>query len=247
MIIIPAIDLRDGKCVRLLQGDFNRVTVYGDDPVAMALNWQEQGAQRLHIVDLDGSLEGSPKNRDIIIKIAERLQIPVEVGGGVRDMKTIDGYLRGGVEWVILGTAAIKDGQLMRDACETYRGHIILGLDAKDGQVAVQGWTERTSLSVREVVERFRDYGLAAVVYTDISRDGMQTGVNVEATKQLAQMTEIPVIASGGVSDIRDIEKLMEIEQYGILGVIAGKALYAGTLSLPEAIVVAGGVDKKTK
>jgi phosphoribosylformimino-5-aminoimidazole carboxamide ribotide isomerase len=240
VIIIPAIDLHDGKCVRLLQGDFNRVTVYADDPVAMALNWQEQGAQRLHIVDLDGSLEGSPKNRDIVIKIADKLQIPVEVGGGIRDMKTIDGYLRGGVEWVILGTAAIKDGQLMRDACDTYRGHIILGLDAQEGQVAVQGWTERTTLSVQEVVERFRDYGLAAVVYTDISRDGMQTGVNVEATKLLAQMTEIPVIASGGVSDIRDIEKLMEIEQYGILGVIAGKALYAGTLSLPEAIAAAG-------
>jgi phosphoribosylformimino-5-aminoimidazole carboxamide ribotide isomerase len=247
VIIIPAIDLHDGKCVRLLQGDFNRVTVYADDPVAMALNWQEQGAQRLHIVDLDGSLEGTPKHREIIIRIAKELRIRLEVGGGIRDMKTIDGYLRGGVEWVILGTAAIKDGQLMRGACDTYHGHIILGLDAKDGQVAIQGWTERTSLSVQAVVERFRDYGLAAVVYTDISRDGMQTGVNVEATKLLAQMTEIPVIASGGVSNIQDIEKLTEIEQYGILGVIAGKALYAGTLSLPEAIVVAGGVDEKTR
>lgn len=239
VIIIPAIDLHDGKCVRLLQGDFNRVTVYADDPVAMALQWQEQGAERLHVVDLDGSREGVPKNRDIILRMAGELRIPVELGGGIRDMKTIDGYLRGGVEWVILSTAAIRDGQLLRDACETYRGHIILGLDARDGQVAVQGWTETTALSVRDVVDRFRDYGLAAVVYTDISRDGMQTGVNVEATKLLAQMTEIPVIASGGVSDIRDIEALMNIEQYGILGVIAGKALYAGTLSLPEAIAVA--------
>ena len=245
MIIIPAIDLHHGKCVRLLQGDFNRVTVYADDPLEVALRWQEQGAERIHLVDLDGSLVGTPKNREIIINIAQELSIPLEVGGGIRDMKTIDGYLRGGVEWVILGTAAIKDGQLMRDACESYPGHIILGLDAKDGQVAVQGWTERTTLSVREVVDRFRDYGLAAVVYTDISRDGMQTGVNVEATKLLAQVTEIPVIASGGVSDIRDIEKLMEIEQYGILGVIAGKALYAATLSLPEAITVAGGTCKK--
>lgn len=221
------------------------MTVYADDPLEVALRWQEQGAERIHLVDLDGSLVGTPKNREIIINIAQELSIPLEVGGGIRDMKTIDGYLRGGVEWVILGTAAIKDGQLMRDACESYPGHIILGLDAKDGQVAVQGWTERTTLSVREVVDRFRDYGLAAVVYTDISRDGMQTGVNVEATKLLAQVTEIPVIASGGVSDIRDIEKLMEIEQYGILGVIAGKALYAATLSLPEAITVAGGTCKK--
>jgi len=241
VIVIPAIDLHDGKCVRLLQGDFNRVTVYSEDPLEMARNWQKQGAKRLHIVDLDGSLEGVPKNREIIIAIARELSIPVEVGGGIRDMKTIDGYLRGGVQWVILGTVAIRDNQLMRDACETYRGHIILGLDAKDGQVAVQGWTERTALSVRDVVDRFRDYGLAAVVYTDIARDGMQTGVNVEATKRLAQMTEIPVIASGGVSDIRDIEKLVEIEQDGVIGVIAGKALYAGTLSLKEAIAVAGG------
>lgn len=241
MIVIPAIDLHDGKCVRLLQGDFNRVTVYSEDPLEMARSWQRQGAKRLHIVDLDGSLEGAPKNREIITAIARELAIPVEVGGGIRDMKTIDGYLRGGVQWVILGTAAIRNGRMMRDACETYRGHIILGLDAKDGQVAVQGWTERTSLSAGDVVDRFRDYGLAAVVYTDISRDGMQTGVNVEATKRLAQMTDIPVIASGGVSDIRDIERLVEIEREGVIGVIAGKALYAGTLSLKEAIAVAEG------
>lgn len=227
--------------MRLLQGDFNRVTVYGDDPVAMAVHWQEQGARRLHLVDLDGSREGIPRNRDIVVEIAKTLDIPVEIGGGIRDMKTIDGYLRGGVEWVILGTAAIRDGQLLRDACQTYRGHIILGLDAKDGQVAVQGWTETTALSVREVVERFRDYGLAAVIYTDIARDGMQTGVNAEATQRLAQMTDIPVIASGGVSDICDIEKLMKIEADGVIGVIAGKALYAGTLSLPDAIARTSG------
>jgi len=242
VIVIPAIDLHDGKCVRLLQGDFNRVTVYSEDPLEMARNWQEQGAKRLHIVDLDGSLEGVPENRDIIIAIARELSIPVEVGGGIRDIKTVDGYLRGGVQWVILGTAAIRDSRMMQDACETYRGHIILGLDAKDGQVAVQGWTERTALSAGDVVDRFRDYGLAAVIYTDISRDGMQTGVNVEATKRLAQKTKIPVIASGGVSDIRDIENLVKIEQEGVIGVIAGKALYAGTLSLKEAIAVAEGV-----
>ncbi|MDX9746377.1 MAG: 1-(5-phosphoribosyl)-5-[(5-phosphoribosylamino)methylideneamino]imidazole-4-carboxamide isomerase [Syntrophales bacterium] len=240
MIIIPAIDLHGGKCVRLLQGDFDRVTVYADDPVGMALNWQEQGAQRLHIIDLDGSREGMPKNREIIVRIARELRIPIELGGGIRDMKTVEAYLKEGVEWLILGTAAIRDGQFLRNACEAFRDHIILALDARDGQVAVQGWTETTALSALDIIERFQDYGLAAVVYTDISRDGMQTGVNVDATKKLAQTTEIPVIASGGVSDIRDIEKLMQIEQYGILGVIAGKALYAGTLSLPEAIAVAG-------
>ncbi|MBN1545575.1 MAG: 1-(5-phosphoribosyl)-5-[(5-phosphoribosylamino)methylideneamino]imidazole-4-carboxamide isomerase [Syntrophaceae bacterium] len=241
MIIIPAIDLHEGKCVRLLQGDFNRVTIYADDPVAMAVNWQDQGAERLHIVDLDGSRTGSPQNRDIILDIARTLRIPVEVGGGIRSMKTIDGYLRGGVKWVILGTAAIRDGQLLRDACHAYRGHIILGLDAKDGQVAVQGWTETTTLSVRDVVDRFRDYGLSAIIYTDIARDGMQTGVNIEATKRLAQMTNIPVIASGGVSDINDVEKVLQIESDGVIGVIAGKALYAGTLNLKKAIGLAGG------
>lgn len=227
--------------MRLLQGDFNRVTIYADDPVAMAVNWQDQGAERLHIVDLDGSRTGSPQNRDIILDIARTLRIPVEVGGGIRSMKTIDGYLRGGVKWVILGTAAIRDGQLLRDACHAYRGHIILGLDAKDGQVAVQGWTETTTLSVRDVVDRFRDYGLSAIIYTDIARDGMQTGVNIEATKRLAQMTNIPVIASGGVSDINDVEKVLQIESDGVIGVIAGKALYAGTLNLKKAIGLAGG------
>jgi phosphoribosylformimino-5-aminoimidazole carboxamide ribotide isomerase len=241
VIVIPAIDLHDGQCVRLLQGDFNRVTVYADDPVQMAQEWQKQGAERLHIVDLDGSLAGKPRNGDIIRTIAKTLSIPVELGGGIREMAVIDEYLAAGVEWVILGTAAIRNRQLLHDAAQKYPGRIILGLDAKEGMISVQGWTETTSLSVKDVVDGLSALDLAAVIYTDIARDGMQTGVNVEATRRLAQMTRIPVIASGGVSNIQDIRLVSEIESDGVIGVIAGKALYAGTLSLPEAIAAARG------
>ena len=243
MIVIPAIDLHDGQCVRLLQGDFNRLTVYGNDPVQMALEWQSQGAERLHVVDLEGSLKGTPRNRDVICAMAKALSIPVELGGGIRDMHTINDYLAAGIEWVILGTAAIQNPQLLREAAQTHRGRIILGLDAKDGMVSVQGWTEKTSLSVKDVVVSVSDLDLAAIIYTDISRDGMQTGVNVEATKHLAQMTHIPVIASGGVSSIQDIRLVSEIENAGVIGVIAGKALYAGALSLREAIAVTKGIN----
>jgi len=243
VIVIPAIDLHDGQCVRLLQGDFNRCTVYSDDPVQMAQEWEKQGAKRLHIVDLDGSLRGTPHNRQIIRNIAQKLSIPIELGGGIRDMDIIDDYLTAGVEWVILGTAAIRNAQLLKEAAGAYRGRIILGLDAKDGMVSVQGWTEKTSFSVKDVVDSVSDLDLAAIIYTDISRDGMQTGVNVEATKRLARMTHIPVIASGGVSDINDIRLVSEIEKEGVIGVIAGKALYEGTLSLQEAIAVAERAD----
>jgi len=243
MIVIPAIDLHDGQCVRLLQGDFNRLTVYGNDPVQMALEWQKQGAERLHVVDLDGSLVGTPHNMDVICAMAKALSIPIELGGGIRDMHIIDDYLAAGIEWVILGTAAIRNTQLLREAARTHRGHIILGLDAKEGMISIQGWTEKTSLSVKDVVTSVSDLDLAAIIYTDISRDGMQTGVNVEATKHLVQMTHIPVIASGGVSNIQDIRMVSEIEGEGVIGVIAGKALYAGTLSLREAIAVAKGTS----
>lgn len=243
MIVIPAIDLHDGQCVRLLQGDFSRLTVYGNDPVQMALEWQKQGAERLHVVDLDGSLRGTPHNRDVICAMAEALSIPLELGGGIRDMGIIGDYLAAGIQWVILGTAAIRNTQLLRDAVREHQGRIILGLDAKEGMVSVQGWTEKTSLSVKDAVASVADLDLAAIIYTDISRDGMQTGVNVEATKRLARMTHIPVIASGGVSDIQDIRLVSEIEDEGVIGVIAGKALYAGTLSLREAIAVAKGID----
>jgi len=241
MIVIPAIDLHDGKCVRLLQGDFNRLTVYGNDPVQMALEWQKQGAERLHVVDLDGSLMGTPHSRDVICAMAKALSIPIELGGGIREMGIIDDYLTAGIEWVILGTAAIRNTQLLREAARMYRGHIILGLDAKEGMISVQGWTEKTSISVKDVAASVFDLDLAAIIYTDISRDGMQMGMNIEATKHLAQMTHIPVIASGGVSSIQDIRMVSEIESEGVIGVIAGKALYAGTLSLQEAIAATKG------
>ena len=239
MIVIPAIDLKDGKCVRLAQGDFGRVTVYADDPVAMACNWQEQGAQRLHLVDLDGSLAGAPKNSASIRDILKAVSLPVEVGGGIRNRAIIEDYLAMGVSWVILGTAALREEQFVREVCRAYEGRIILGIDAKDGQVAIQGWTENTSTSPVSLAQRYEDEGLAAIIYTDIKRDGVGTGVNVEATKALARAVNIPVIASGGVAGAEDITRLLDVEEFGVAGVIVGKALYSGALTLAEALLAA--------
>lgn len=236
MIVIPAIDLKDGKCVRLLQGDFQRVTVYSEDPVEMAERWRIQGAERIHVVDLDGSLAGSPRNRAVIQKIVQAMPIPVELGGGIRDMETVEFYLGHGVQWVILGTAALKNEAFVREACRRFGGRIILGIDASEGRVAVQGWTEKTSQTAVEIVRRYEGLGLAAVVYTDIQRDGMETGVNTEATRMLAEATTIPVIASGGVAGLSDIERVLNIEHAGVMGVIVGKALYSGAMSLEAAI-----------
>jgi phosphoribosylformimino-5-aminoimidazole carboxamide ribotide isomerase len=241
MIVIPAIDLKDGKCVRLAQGDFDRVTVYSDDPAAMALSWQEQGARRLHLVDLDGSLAGIPKNSSSIKDILGTVSIPVEVGGGIRNRETIENYLALGVAYVILGTAALRDEQFVREACRAYAGRIILGIDATDGKVAIQGWTENTSASPLSLAQRFADEGLAAIIYTDIKRDGVGTGINIESTKHLAQAIDIPVIASGGVAGMADITRVMEIEGSGVFGVIVGKALYSGALSLAQALQAAKG------
>lgn len=236
MIIIPAIDLKDGRCVRLAQGDFRRVTVYSDDPVGIAKKWRENGAERIHVVDLDGSVTGSPKNADVIRDIVEECGLPIEVGGGIRDMKTIEAYISMGVNWVILGTMALRDKDFVREASDTYKGGIILGIDANDGKAAIQGWTERTSESAVDVAKGYEGYGLAAIVYTDIKRDGMGTGVNIEATRDLAQSVDVPVIASGGVSSVEDIRRLREIEKFGVMGVIIGRALYSGAVSLEEAI-----------
>ena len=236
MIIIPAIDLKDGRCVRLEQGDFRRVTVYSDDPVGIAKKWRENGAERIHVVDLDGSVTGSPKNADVIRDIVEECGLPIEVGGGIRDMKTIEAYISMGVNWVILGTMALRDKDFVREASDTNKGGIILAIDANDGKAAIQGWTERTSESAVDVAKGYEGYGLAAIVYTDIKRDGMGTGVNIEATRDLAQSVDVPVIASGGVSSVEDIRRLREIEKFGVMGVIIGRALYSGAVSLEEAI-----------
>ncbi len=240
MIVIPAIDLQGGRCVRLRQGDFDQATVYGEDPLAVAETWRRGGAQRLHVVDLDGSREGRPCNGEVIRRLAANQAVPLEVGGGIRDMETVEGYLQAGVQWVILGTAALRDGAFVREACRRFPGRILLGIDARKGRVAIEGWTAQTDVTAADVARRFASAGLAAVIYTDIQRDGMETGVNVEATAQLARQASVPVIASGGVSCRSDIEALRAVEKDGVLGVVVGRALYTGALSLAEAIEAAG-------
>jgi phosphoribosylformimino-5-aminoimidazole carboxamide ribotide isomerase len=242
MIVIPAIDLKEGRCVRLVQGDFGRATIYADDPVVMAIVWKSKGAERLHVVDLNGSLAGVPRHEAVIREIVAETGLSVQVGGGIRTMKTVETYLRNGVRWVILGTAALNDPGFVREACLAFPGRVILGIDAVGGRVAVRGWTEKTEETATAVALRFVEDRPAALVYTDIARDGMETGVNVEATGALAEAVGIPVIASGGVSGIRDIERLIPLEKQGVIGVIAGKALYTGALSLTEAIDCTRGV-----
>ncbi|MDD5711152.1 MAG: 1-(5-phosphoribosyl)-5-[(5-phosphoribosylamino)methylideneamino]imidazole-4-carboxamide isomerase [Smithellaceae bacterium] len=240
MLIIPAIDLKEGKCVRLAQGDFQRVNVYSDSPADVAARWEQQGARRIHVVDLDGSLHGAPKNRVAIEEIVRRVTVPVELGGGIRDMATIEAYLEMGVHYAILGTAALRDEALVKEACRRHEGRIIIGIDAREGRVAVQGWTELGSSSALEIAKLYEDDRPAAIVYTDIKRDGMEQGVNIEQTKSLAEAISIPVIASGGVSTLGDIDRLLEIEGAGVVGVIIGKALYTGALSLPEVLARTG-------
>lgn len=238
MLIIPAIDLKDGQAVRLRQGDFSRSTVYSSDPLEVALRWQDAGAGRIHIVDLDGSLAGSPRNREVIARIAGSIRVPVELGGGIRDLATIESYFNAGVRFAILGSAALKKPELVEAACSRFPGRIIVGIDARDGMVAVEGWTESTRLSAIELAAQFEQFNLDSIIYTDINRDGMETGVNVEATCRLAEAVKIPVIASGGVASLQDVLDLMEVEKKGIFGVIIGKALYTGAIKLEEAIRV---------
>jgi phosphoribosylformimino-5-aminoimidazole carboxamide ribotide isomerase len=236
MIIIPAIDLKDGKCVRLKQGDFNRLTVYSEFPADVAREWESGGAERIHIVDLDGSLAGAPRNLSAIRQIVRSVSVPVQIGGGIRNTETIETLLGIGVGRVILGTAALKQSGFAIDACRRFEGRIIIGIDAKGGNVAVEGWTEDSETSAVELARQYEPYRPDAVVYTDIRRDGMETGVNLESTRELAEAITVPVIASGGVSGIRDILELKKIEASGITGVIIGKALYSGALTLAEAI-----------
>jgi phosphoribosylformimino-5-aminoimidazole carboxamide ribotide isomerase len=238
MIVIPAIDLKEGHCVRLEQGLMERDTVFNDNPAAQALEWQRQGAELLHIVDLDGAFAGEPKNRAAIEAIVNAIDIPTQLGGGIRDLATVEAYLSLGLSRVILGTAAQRNPELVKEACALFPGRIVVGIDAKGGMVAVQGWAEVTGVAAVDLARKFEGYGVAAIIYTDIARDGMLQGPNLEATKALAEAISIPVIASGGVSTLKDIENLMAIEQFGVTGVITGKAVYTGAIRLAEAIAL---------
>jgi phosphoribosylformimino-5-aminoimidazole carboxamide ribotide isomerase len=241
MIVIPAIDLKEGKCVRLEQGLMERDTVFNDDPGAQARAWQDQGAQLLHIVDLDGAFAGEPKNRGAVEAIVRAVTIPTQLGGGIRDIPTIEAYLDMGIDRVIIGTAAQRNPELVKEACAKFPGRIVVGIDAMNGLVAVQGWAEVTGVTAVELAKQFEGYGVAAIVYTDISRDGMLQGPNIEATKALAEAMSIPVIASGGVSSLQDIKNLMAVQSSGVTGVITGKAIYTGALNLAEAIRIGKG------
>jgi phosphoribosylformimino-5-aminoimidazole carboxamide ribotide isomerase len=238
VVIIPAIDLKDGRCVRLKQGDMSTATVFSDNPVAMAKHWAAQGAKRLHIVDLNGAIAGRPKNekviRDIIAAVGD--QVPIQLGGGIRDLDAIEAYIDAGVTYVIIGTAAVKNPGFLSDACYAFPGHVIAGLDAKDGKVAVEGWSKLTGHDVIDLAKKFEEYGVEALIYTDIGRDGMMTGINIDATLKLAQQLKTPIIASGGLNSIEDVETVCEkLVPEGIIGAIAGRALYEGKLDLRKA------------
>ena len=235
MLLIPAIDLKDGQCVRLRQGKMEDSTVFSDDPVAMAGRWVEAGTKRLHIVDLDGAFAGKPKNAGVIHDIASAYpDIDIQIGGGIRDDDTIAAYLDAGVRYVIIGTKAVNEPHFISEVCAEFTNHIIVGLDAKDGKVAVDGWSKLSKHDVIDMAQRFEDDGVAAIVYTDISRDGMMQGVNVEATVKLAQAVNIPVIASGGITNMDDIKALSAVEDEGIMGAITGRAIYDGSIDLKE-------------
>jgi phosphoribosylformimino-5-aminoimidazole carboxamide ribotide isomerase len=238
VLIIPAIDLKDGRCVRLQQGDMNTATVFGDDPVAMAKHWAAQGARRLHIVDLNGAVAGRPKNEKVIREMIKAVgdDMPIQLGGGIRDLDTIESYIDAGITYVIIGTAAVKNPGFLSDASYAFPGHIIAGLDAKDGKVAVEGWSKMTGHDVADLAKKYEDYGIEALVYTDIGRDGMMTGVNIEATLKLAQAIKIPLIASGGLNSIKDVETLCQkLVPEGVIGAITGRALYEGKIDFKKA------------
>ncbi len=236
MIIIPAVDIKDGKCVRLLQGRMDDDTVYSDDPEAMAAKWERLGAERIHVIDLDGAFLKNPQNVESIRKIAGSVQVPIQLGGGIRNEKTVDMYLEMGIKYVIIGTEAIKNPTFVRNICQAYPGQVIVGIDAREGKVAIDGWTQTTQVEAVDLARKFEDCGVAAINFTDIARDGMQTGPNLAATKQLAEAISIPVVASGGVSSIQDIKDLLPLETSGVIGVIVGKALYSGVLELKSAL-----------
>jgi phosphoribosylformimino-5-aminoimidazole carboxamide ribotide isomerase len=235
MLLIPAIDLKDGKCVRLKQGRMEDDTVFSDDPVAMARRWVDAGARRLHLVDLNGAFEGKPVNADVVNAIVEACpDTPVQIGGGIRDEETIQTYLDAGVQFVIIGTKAVNAPHFVSDICLAFPGHIIVGLDAKEGKVAIDGWSKLSNHDVIDMAQHFEQDGVEAIVYTDISRDGMMSGVNIDATVKLARAINIPVIASGGITNLDDIRALCEVADEGIMGAITGRAIYEGTLDFAE-------------
>jgi phosphoribosylformimino-5-aminoimidazole carboxamide ribotide isomerase len=237
MLIIPAIDLKDGHCVRLKQGDMSGATKFSEDPGAMARNWIDQGARRLHVVDLNGAFAGKPRNEDAIRAIVQAVgdEIPIQLGGGIRSLEVIERYLDDGVSYIIIGTAAVKTPGFLHDACYAFPGHVMVGLDARDGKAAVDGWSKMTGHDVLDLAKKFQDYGVEAIIHTDIGRDGMMAGVNLEATVALARALTVPVIASGGVSSLDDVRALCLAEPDGIIGAIAGRALYEGMLDLSAA------------
>lgn len=236
MLLIPAIDLKDGQCVRLKQGNMDDATVFSADPVEMALKWVAAGARRLHLVDLNGAVAGKPVNEGVILDILDAVggQIPVQLGGGIRDLDTIERYLDDGISYIIIGTAAVKNPGFLHDACGAFPGQIIVGLDAKDGKVATDGWSKISGHDVVDLAQKYEGYGVEAIIYTDIGRDGMLSGVNIEATVKLAKALTIPVIASGGVHNLDDVRNLCEVEHEGIVGAICGRSIYEGTLDFAK-------------
>lgn len=241
MIIFPAIDIRGGKCVRLTEGRFDKETIFADNPLDMAVRWASEGAQYLHVVDLDGALAGKSINLDIVKKIANTIKIPVQLGGGIRTLENIEEVLSAGIKRVIIGSTAVRQPELVKEACKRYGTQIVVGIDARDGQVAVDGWGVSGGIEAGELAKRMADAGVARIVYTDISRDGTLSGVNVAATAELARTAGIPVIASGGVSSLNDIFGVKAVCSYGVEGVIVGKALYTGSVSLKDAVAAAQG------
>ncbi|RMF13373.1 MAG: 1-(5-phosphoribosyl)-5-[(5-phosphoribosylamino)methylideneamino]imidazole-4-carboxamide isomerase [Gammaproteobacteria bacterium] len=236
MLIIPAIDLKDGACVRLKQGRMDESTVFSANPVKMAERWVQAGARRLHLVDLNGAFAGEPVNGEVVTDIARAYpDLPIQIGGGIRSLDTIEYYLKAGVEWVIIGTLAVKNPAFVEEACKAFPGHVIVGIDAKNGRVATEGWAEVSEVLATDLAREFRDAGVSAIVYTDISRDGMMQGVNVAATAELARESGMPVIASGGVTNMDDIRALAAVADAGIIGAITGRAIYEGTLDVAEA------------
>ena len=247
MLVIPAIDLKDGKCVRLKQGVMEDATIFSEDPGAMAAQWVKQGARRLHVVDLNGAAAGKPKNEAAIKAILAAVgdRIPVQLGGGIRDLDTIERYIDSGISFVIIGTAAVKTPGFLHDACTAFTGHVMVALDAKNGKVAVDGWSKMTGHEVLDLAKKFQDYGVEAIIYTDIGRDGMLTGVNIEATVTLAQALSVPVIASGGINGLEDVKALCKVQHEGITGAITGRAIYEGKLDFAAAQKLADQLTPK--